>query len=136
MCFIPIIQNRQSTEIIPATSLWQSLESWAPKWIKWVKQSIRRKTPFLALENSKKNTAKLYGDALVWTTVLIDWFESIYELIGIDLLCLIDWRMNQIKHISRWMSKVLYFVVFSLPQYRWLQIFWDITPDHNITIYD
>ena len=66
------------------------------------------------MKDTPKNTAKLYGDALVWTVAFIDWldlFELVYEtfeLIGLTLfIWLIDWMdesnispvQNLISHI-------------------------------------
>ena len=48
----------------------------------------------------KKNTAKLYGDALVWTTALIDQFELIYELIGLTVY-LTEWLNDFVGYYIR-----------------------------------
>ena len=62
---------------------------------------------------ASKNTAMLYGDALVWTAVLIDWldlFELVYqsfELIGLTIIILLIGWLNE-SNISY--VKVLYLI--------------------------
>ena len=60
-----------------------------------------------------KNTAKLYGDALVWTVVFIHWlglFELVFRILSwLDWPYLFDWLtewMNLIYHLS----KILYLI--------------------------
>ena len=90
-------------------------------------------TNFWGKPSKRKNPAKLYDDALVWSAVFIDWldwFELIYELIGLtlsiwffdgmDLVHLIDWLtewLNPIYHIRRCMPNILYLMVANFMRY-------------------
>ena len=83
-----------------------------------------------------KNTAKLHGDALVWSAVFIEWldlFELIYELIG--LTCSFDFLTKWILFIwlidwmNEWIQYIISEDVCPISCISWLQISWDISPE-------
>ena len=54
----------------------------------------------LVLYNDK-NTAKLYGDALVWTTVLIDWLDWVFWIdLGSSISQIILVGVQQIQNMQ------------------------------------
>ena len=86
-----------------------------------VSQNISRLIAFAHLGALKiKNTAKLYGDALVWTVVFIDCldlFELIYytfELIGLTLF---NWLIE-------WMDESNISFVQNLISHTWFKLVW------------
>ena len=51
--------------------------------------------------DQQKNTAKLYGDALVWTTVLIDWLDWVLWIdLGSSISQIILVGVQQIQNVQ------------------------------------
>ena len=76
-----------------------------------------------------KNTAKLYGDALVYTAVFIDWLDWlnwlvywIYKLIGLSFVVYLMRYLNTIQYIMvvdlvRYLTRMQYLILVDLMRY-------------------
>ena len=86
------------------------------------------------LHNSNKKIASLTkqdrnlsNDALVWSTVFIDWLDS-FELFHrfmnwLDWPCIIDWLTDD------WIQYIISVELCPISCISWVQIWWDITPE-------
>lgn len=83
---------------------------------------IDRLTIKLTIKEEK--TAKLYGDALVWTTVLIDWLDLNW-IDWIDFFWSIEWKNPKKSSVD----------VYPKSYTLWLNISWDITHSNFIILW-